>query len=137
MPAAAPLQGLARLKQRYSFLLAVDEAHATLVCGERGGGAAEMLGVADDVDLHVGTLSKAFGALGGFVACSSAFKRYLSNKGRSVVYSTALPLPVVAAALAAIEVRCCSSLCAGAGSSWPGCWAQLRTAWHAAAVGSH
>jgi 8-amino-7-oxononanoate synthase len=54
--------------------------------------------------LQVGTLSKAFGALGGFVACSSAFKRLLSNRGRSVVYSTALPLPVVAAALAAIEV---------------------------------
>lgn len=98
-------QGLARLRQRHGFLLAVDEAHATLVCGERGGGAAEMLGVCDSIDLHVGTLSKAFGALGGFVACSSAFKRYLSNKGRSVVYSTALPLPVVAAALAAIEAR--------------------------------
>jgi hypothetical protein len=163
--AGAAAQALARLKARHGFLLVVDEAHATLVCGERGGGAAEMLGVADAVDLHVrpapaapparcpsaprlrhsccccsaacsgahagepvsqaavkeslaargpaergdrmlqvGTLSKAFGALGGFVACSSAFKRLLSNRGRSVVYSTSLPLPVVAAALAAIEV---------------------------------
>jgi glutamate-1-semialdehyde aminotransferase len=58
----ALLQGLAALKRRYGFLLAVDEAHATLVCGSGGGGAAEMMGVGDDVDVHIGTLSKAVGA---------------------------------------------------------------------------
>lgn len=100
----ANLRGLARLKRRHAFLLVVDEAHATLVCGARGGGAAEMLGVASDVDLHVGTLSKAFGCLGGFVACSRGWKDFLVNRGRSQVFSTALPVPVVAAALAALRV---------------------------------
>eukprot|EP00798_Chlamydomonas_sp_ICE-L_P009703 gene9703-7570_t len=76
----ADLKAIAKLKERYNFLLAVDEAHATLVCGERGGGAAEAMHVEDQVDLHIGTLSKAFGALG------------------------ALPIPVVSAALASLRV---------------------------------
>ena len=46
------------------------QAHATLVCGQKGGGAAEQMGVEADVDIHVGTLSKAVGSMGGFVACS-------------------------------------------------------------------
>ncbi|GLC45878.1 hypothetical protein PLESTM_001796000 [Pleodorina starrii] len=100
----ADLRGLVALRRRQPFLLAVDEAHATLVCGEGGGGAAEALGVGHEVDLHVGTLSKAFGALGGFVACSSHFKSLLLNRGRALVYSTSLPLPTVEAAAAALRV---------------------------------
>ena len=50
-----------------------------------------------DVDVHVGTLSKAFGSLGGFAACSRTMKQYLLTRGRAFVYSTALPTPVVAA----------------------------------------
>ncbi|KAL6753881.1 pyridoxal phosphate-dependent transferase [Haematococcus lacustris] len=98
----ADLQALAVLRSRYGFLLVVDEAHASLVCGDRGGGAAEAFGVADQVDVHVGTLSKAAGALGGFAACSRLIKHVLVNKGRPYIYSTALPLPVVAAARAAL-----------------------------------
>ncbi|GIM09184.1 hypothetical protein Vretimale_13087 [Volvox reticuliferus] len=100
----ADLRGLSSLRRRHPFLLAVDEAHATLVCGEGGGGAAEAMGVAHEVDLHVGTLSKAFGALGGFVACSHSFKQLLVNRGRAFVYSTSLPVPVVEAAGAALRV---------------------------------
>lgn len=70
----------------------------------RGGGAAEMAGVADQVDVHIGTLSKAVGSQGGFVACSRNVKSLLLNRGRPYVYSTALPLPTVAAASAAIRV---------------------------------
>jgi 8-amino-7-oxononanoate synthase len=55
------------------------------------------------VDVHVGTLSKAFGSLGGFVACSARMKQYLLTRGRAFVYSTALPTPVVAAAAAALH----------------------------------
>ncbi len=73
-------------------------------CYCRGGGAAEMFGVADEVDIHIGTLSKGFGSHGGFVAGSSLLKSFLMNKGRSYVFSTALPLPAVAAAQAAIHV---------------------------------
>ena len=56
------------------------------------------------VDLHVGTLSKAFGALGGFVACSRPMKQLLLNRGRAYIYSTSLPVPVVEAAAAAMRV---------------------------------
>mmetsp|Transcript_33223 Transcript_33223/g.60048 ORF Transcript_33223/g.60048 Transcript_33223/m.60048 type:complete len:599 (-) Transcript_33223:73-1869(-) len=100
----ADLRGLTALRRRHGFLLAVDEAHATLVCGAHGGGAAEALGVADQVDLHVGTLSKAFGALGGFIATSKQLRDVLVNGGRPLIYSTALPVPVVEAAAAAMDV---------------------------------
>ena len=75
----------------------------------RGAGAAEMFGVASEVDIHIGTLSKGFGSHGGFVAGSSVLKSFLMNKGRSYVFSTALPLPAVAAAQAAITV--CQQVC--------------------------
>ena len=63
-----------------------------------------MFKVSDEVDIHIGTLSKGFGSHGGFVACSHMLKSLLMNKGRSYVFSTALPLPAVAAAQAAITV---------------------------------
>ncbi len=68
-----------------------------------------MFGVADEVDIHIGTLSKGFGSHGGFVAGSSVLKSFLMNRGRSYVFSTALPLPAVAAAQAAITV--CHQVC--------------------------
>ena len=89
----ADCQGLATLRDQYGALLCLDEAHATLVYGENGGGVAEEQGVAEKVDVHVGTLSKAFGSHGGFVGCSSVMKRLLISKGRAGIYSTALPLP--------------------------------------------
>ena len=58
------------------------------------------------VDVHVGTLSKAAGSHGGFVACSAAMRSLLLNRGRPFVFSTALPVPTVAGALAAIRVAC-------------------------------
>lgn len=68
---------------------------------------------------HAGTLSKAVGALGGFVACSSQLRALLLNRGRSVVFSTALPVPVVAGAQAALEVaaRCVGWVCVDQGAS--------------------
>lgn len=101
----ADCRGLATLKRRYGAILCLDEAHATLVFGESGGGVAEEQGVSDAVDVHVGTLSKACGAHGGFVGCSSTLKRLLLSRGRAGVFSTALPLPAVAAAAAAISVK--------------------------------
>eukprot|EP00878_Enallax_costatus_P027038 GHUV01029068.1.p1 GENE.GHUV01029068.1~~GHUV01029068.1.p1 ORF type:complete len:225 (+),score=16.15 GHUV01029068.1:90-677(+) len=62
------------------------------------------MAVSDHIDIHVGTLSKAAGSLGGFVACSSTVRQLLLNRGRSVIYSTSLPVPVVAAARAALRV---------------------------------
>ena len=101
----APLPALAALRRRRpDVMLMVDEAHATLVCGERGGGACEAMGVAAHVDVHVGTLSKAVGSIGGFVACTRDVKALLVSAARAQVFSTALPAPAVAAASAALRV---------------------------------
>ena len=100
---AAPLAALARVRARYpEVCLMVDEAHATLVMGATGGGAVEAAGIEDDVDVHVGTLSKAFGSHGGFVACARRVKSLLASAARAHAFSTALPAPAVAAASAAL-----------------------------------
>ena len=102
----ADLAALVALRERHGFLLIVDEAHATLLLGCRGGGLAQALGpaVSACVDVSVGTLSKAVGAHGGFVVCGPTVRALLANRSRPLIYSTALPLPVVAAAQAALEV---------------------------------
>ena len=77
----------------------------------RGAGLAEALRVEEHIDLHVGTLSKAVGAQGGFIACSHAIRNVLLTKSRSFVYSTGLALPIVAAVQAAIDTAervCCA-----------------------------
>lgn len=101
---AAPLAGLVELKRRYDVALMLDEAHATLVRGERGAGLAEECGLEHEVDVHVGTLSKAVGAQGGFVAGSRALATWLFNRNRSGVFSTALAVPSAAAAIEALGV---------------------------------
>lgn len=100
----APLKDLVALRKKHGFLLIIDEAHGTLVCGENGGGVAEAFGVQEHIDIHVGTLSKAIGCHGGFIASSRKWKHWIQSRGRSFIFSTALPVPVVAAAYAAIVV---------------------------------
>ncbi len=100
----APLVRIAAVCERHGAILVVDESHATLVYGERGGGVAEAKGVADRVDVHIGTLSKAIGSQGGFVATSKRMREYLLNVARAYVFTTSPTLPVVAAARAAIRV---------------------------------
>jgi 8-amino-7-oxononanoate synthase len=98
----APLEELVRIKEETGALLIVDEAHSTLVYGENGGGLAEQEGVADRIDFHVGTLSKAFGCQGGFIATHRKRREWLLNVARSYVFTTAMPLPLVAGARAAL-----------------------------------
>ncbi|MEI6632513.1 MAG: 8-amino-7-oxononanoate synthase [Chlamydiota bacterium] len=100
----APLDRIAGLARRYGACLMVDEAHATGVLGERGRGGAELLGVEDAVDVSMGTLSKALGGSGGFVAGSAALIDYLRHRARSFVYTTAPPPAACAAALAALKI---------------------------------
>ena len=100
----APLAELVELKNRQGAILVIDEAHATLVHGPGGGGVADALGLAGDIEFQVGTLSKAVGAQGGYVATSAPARKWLLNTARSYVFSTALPLPVVVAARAALSV---------------------------------
>ncbi len=100
----APLRAIAEVAERHGAALLVDESHATLVFGERGGGVCQEQCVVDRADVRVGTLSKAVGALGGFAVTSPQVRRWLLNRGRAYVFSTASPLPVVAAARAALRI---------------------------------
>ncbi|CAA6675579.1 unnamed protein product [Spirodela intermedia] len=66
----APMLDLVQLRKKHRFLFVIDEAHTAFVCGRNGGGIGEVYGIEDQIDIIVGTLSKAGGCLGGFVACS-------------------------------------------------------------------
>ncbi|CAL5407650.1 unnamed protein product [Camellia sinensis] len=68
----APMSELAKLRKRHGFLLVIDDAHGTFICGKNGGGVAEEFNCESDVDICIGTLSKAAGCHGGFVACRAA-----------------------------------------------------------------
>jgi 8-amino-7-oxononanoate synthase len=100
----APLAAIVELKERYGAAILVDEAHADGVFGPHGDGYAHELGVADQVDLHLGTFGKAFGAYGAYVAGRSLWMRYLLNASRSFVFSTGLPPAVIAAVDAALDL---------------------------------
>jgi len=99
-----PLPELVRLKERHRCLLMVDEAHATGVFGETGGGIIEEEGMSGGVDLAVGTFGKALGSYGAFVAARREMIEYLVNRARSFIFSTALPPAVAAASLAAVHL---------------------------------
>jgi len=94
----APLTALAALAEQYHSWLMIDEAHAAGVLGARGSGLAEAEGVGARVAVHMGTLGKALGGAGAYVAGSRALIELLVNRARSFVYTTGLAPPVVAAA---------------------------------------
>ncbi len=100
----APMSRLAEICERHDALWVIDEAHGSFVFGDNGRGLAASCGVTDDVDVHVGTLSKGAGGLGGFIATTESMRTMLLNLGRSYIYSTAAPLSVVGGLVAAIDV---------------------------------
>ncbi len=100
----APLPDIVDLAQKYSALVMVDEAHGTGVLGERGKGAIEYFGLEGRVDIQMGTLGKALGSFGAFIAGSGDLIHYLLNKARSLLYTTALPPSVCGSALAALKI---------------------------------
>ena len=100
----APLTDLVRLARDHGCRLMVDEAHATGAIGSGGRGSVAAAGLSAEVDLVVGTLGKALGSYGAYVCASGELSEYLLNTARSFIFSTALPPPVVAAALAALEL---------------------------------
>ncbi len=100
----APLLQLAELAEKHAAMLMIDEAHATGVFGERGRGVAEHLGVESGVHIRMGTLSKALGCAGGFVAGRKNLIDWLLNRARSYVFSTAFPPSIAAAAVEALNI---------------------------------
>lgn len=101
---AAPLAELVALKERYGAWLMVDEAHATGVVGPQGAGLIRELNLGGRVEVQMGTLGKALGAAGGFIAGTAVLREWLVNRARSFVFSTAPPPGVAAAALAGVRV---------------------------------
>jgi len=100
----APLAALAALAEQYHSWLMIDEAHATGVVGPCGAGLAAADGVGARIDVHLGTLGKALGSAGAYVAGSRALIDWLVNRARSFIYTTGLAPAAVAAAAAALDV---------------------------------
>lgn len=101
----ASLRELAALKREYGAMLMVDEAHSGGIYGKRGEGLCHELGLQqDDVDIHMGTFSKSFGVYGAYICGSRTLIRWLVNKTRPLIYSTALPPSVVAGISKALEL---------------------------------
>ena len=98
-----PLRELVELKKRFDALLFLDEAHAIGVIGRNGRGLAAAENVSEDVDVQMGTLSKALGATGGYICGARDLIEWLINRARSFIYSTAPPPAIAAAALTAVD----------------------------------
>jgi glycine C-acetyltransferase len=100
----APLADIVELAHGAGLRVVVDEAHGTGCVGPEGRGAVAEAGLEGEVDVVIGTLGKALGAYGAFAACSSTMAAFLTNCARSLIFSTALPPPAVAGAMAALEL---------------------------------
>src|ERR1700704_768362 len=98
------LPGLCALAEEYGCIMMVDDAHASGVFGANGRGTIDHFGMHGRVDIQVGTLSKAIGALGGYVAGSKALIEFLYHRARPFLFSTSHPPAVAAACIAAVDV---------------------------------
>ena len=100
----APLAEIVELAQRHELRTVIDDGHATGALGPEGRGALAEVGLEDQVDVIVGSLSRALGSYGAFVACDHQMTRYLLNAARTFIFSTALPPPALAGAVAALDL---------------------------------
>jgi glycine C-acetyltransferase len=100
----ALLPELVALKKQFDALLMVDDAHGTGVLGAGGRGTAEHYAVLAEIDIQMGTLGKALGSFGAYVAASEDIVDYLVNRARSFIFSTSLPPSVLAASIAAFDL---------------------------------
>ncbi|MFN4219561.1 MAG: glycine C-acetyltransferase [bacterium] len=100
----APLPEIAELCQKYEAILMVDDAHGEGVLGRKGRGIVDYFGLHGRVDIEVGTLSKAFGVVGGFVSSGYKVIEFLKQKARPFLFSSALTIPDTLAAIKAIDM---------------------------------
>jgi len=99
-----PLPGLCEVAEEFGAIMMVDDAHASGVFGRQGRGTIDHFNCHGRVDIQVGTLSKAIGVLGGYVAGTSAFIEFLYHRARPFLFSTSHPPAVAAACIAALDV---------------------------------
>ena len=100
----ANLPDIVRLKKKYDTKLMVDDAHGVGVLGEHGRGTAEHFGVEDDVDLIMGTFSKSFASLGGFIVSEADVIHYIKHHSRALIFSASIPPANVAAVIATLDI---------------------------------
>jgi len=100
----APLAGICDVAERYDAAVMVDDAHASGVLGKNGRGTVDHFGLHGRVDIQVGTLSKAVGVMGGYIAGRQHLKDFLTQRCRPLLFSTSQPPAVAAACIAAIDV---------------------------------
>jgi glycine C-acetyltransferase len=100
----APLDKVYEVSQRYDAILMVDDAHGEGVLGRGGRGIVDHYGLHGKVDVEVGTLSKAFGVVGGVAAGNPVVVEWLRQRGRPFLFSSAMTVPDVAACLAAVDI---------------------------------
>jgi len=100
----APMPDIVALAEKHDAIVMVDDAHGSGVLGEHGAGTTSHFGLYGRVDIQLGTLSKALGVIGGYIAGSAKLKDWLINRGRPYLFSTAHPPMVAAALIAALDV---------------------------------
>ncbi|MCX7785391.1 MAG: pyridoxal phosphate-dependent aminotransferase family protein [candidate division WOR-3 bacterium] len=98
------LPNVVRLAKKYKARVMVDDAHSVGVLGKRGAGTAEHFGLEDSVDLIMGTFSKSFATIGGFIVGDKKVITYIRHQARSLIFSASIPPPAVATVLAALEI---------------------------------
>jgi 8-amino-7-oxononanoate synthase len=100
----APLEDIVELARRHDVRVAVDDAHGMGAIGPGGRGSVAEAGLEGEVDVVIGTLGKALGSYGAYACCDQSMAKYLVNTARTLIFSTALPPPAVAGALAALDL---------------------------------
>jgi len=100
----AKLPEIVELAEKYNCMTYVDDAHGSGVLGENGRGTVDHFGLHGRIDFCIGTLSKALGSIGGYVAGSKVMKEWLSHRGRPILFSTSMPPAAVGALIAAVNL---------------------------------
>jgi glycine C-acetyltransferase len=105
----AKLPEIVRLAKKYNCLTYIDDAHGSGVLGENGRGTVDHFGLHGEVDFIIGTLSKAIGVIGGYVASKKVVKEWLLHRGRPLLFSTALPPAAIGATIASVKLLMAST----------------------------